>query len=205
MDYHKFPNKKFEIIYADPPWQYNDKMKGHTFSLDHEYKTQSNEWLENLPVQTISEKDACLFLWVTNPFLDLGINLMQKWGFKYKTVAFCWNKITTNGKYAHNSGRWTMGNVELCLLGIKGKPNKWREKKNVKQLVIAKRTKHSKKPHVVRERIIELLGNRTRIELFAREKHDGWEVWGDESLKSVRTRFAKARIMKGLLKTPTLF
>ena len=172
--------KKYQIIYADPPWSYNDKMAGHSFSLDHEYETQSKQWISQLPVKQMSEKDCCLFLWVTSPLLDEGIKVMHDWGFKYKTIAFCWSKYTTNGKLVSNLGRWTMGNVELCLLGVKGKPNSWRQDKSIKQLVQAERTKHSKKPDEVRSRIVTLLGDRPRIELFAREKTPCWDVWGNE-------------------------
>jgi len=174
------PDKKYEIIYADPPWSYKDKMAGHSFSLDHEYKTQSKQWIASLPVRDIAADTCCLFLWVTNPLLDEGIKVVADWGFKYKTVAFCWNKKTKHGKDVSNLGRWTMGNVELCLLGVKGKPNSWRLDKGIKQLVVAERTRHSAKPPEVRNRIVELLGDRTRIELFAREKTTGWDVWGDE-------------------------
>ena len=105
---------------------------------------------------------------------------MKAWGFKYTTVAFCWSKRTTNGKEVSNLGRWTMGNIELCLLGVKGRPNKLRLDKSVKQLVIAERTKHSKKPDEVRKRIVQLFGDLPRIELFAREKTEGWDIWGNE-------------------------
>jgi N6-adenosine-specific RNA methylase IME4 len=175
-----FPNKKYQIIYADPPWKYNDKMKGHSFSLDHEYKTQSKQWISSLPINTISEDNCCLFLWVTSPLLDEGIKVLEDWGFKYITVAFCWTKHSKNGKRIYNLGRWTMGSVELCLLGIKGKPNSWRISKNIKQLVDAERTKHSQKPDEVRDRIVQLLGDKNRIELFARQKYEGWDCWGDE-------------------------
>lgn len=180
MEQIPFPNKKYQIIYADPPWQYNDKMAGHSFSLDHEYETQSTQWISKLPVQEISEDMCCLFLWVTSPLLDEGIKVLSDWGFKYKTVAFCWSKETVNGKDVSNLGRWTMGNVELCLLGVKGSPNSWRIDKSIKQLVRAVRTKHSKKTDIVRENIVKLLGDRPRIELFARQKTDGWDVWGNE-------------------------
>lgn len=175
-----FPNKKYQIIYADPPWSYNDKMSGHSFSLDHEYETQSKQWISKLPVRDITEKDCCLFLWVTSPLLDEGIQVLQDWGFKYKTIAFVWSKYSKNGKEISNLGRWTMGNVELCILGVKGNPNKWRQDNSIKQLVKAERTKHSKKPDEVRKRIVQLLGDRPRIELFARERVDGWECWGNE-------------------------
>ncbi len=103
---------------------------------------------------------------------------MKSWGFKYVTVAFCWSKHTKNKIKVSNLGRWTMGNVEICLLGRKGKPK--RIVKNIKQLVEAERTNHSKKPSEVRRRIVDLMGDISRIELFAREKIEGWDSWGDE-------------------------
>lgn len=172
-------SSKYQIIYADPPWSYNDKMKGHSFSLDHEYQTQSREWISSLPVGGIAAKDCVLFLWAVSPQLPEALQVMQAWGFKYKTVAFCWSKITKNFKPVSNLGRWTMGNIELCLFGTKGKPT--RLVKNVKQMVVAIRTKHSKKPSEVRERIEILMGSHlNKIELFAREKTEGWDVWGNE-------------------------
>lgn len=107
-----------------------------------------------------------------------AFEVMKAWGFKYKTVAFVWSKRTKNGKEVANLGRWTMGNVEVCLLGVKGKPK--RAVKNIKQLVVAERTKHSKKPDEVRRRIVELMGDLPRLEMFAREKVEGWDVFGDE-------------------------
>ena len=173
-------DKKYNIIYADPPWSYNDKMRGHSFSLEHEYKTMPLEWIKSLPVAKLAEKDCILFLWAVSPQLPEAIEVMQAWGFTYKTVAFCWSKVTKNKKPVSNLGKWTMGNVELCLLGVRGKPNKFRVDKSVKQLVVAERTVHSKKPDEVRERITQAFGDLPRIELFARQHVDGWDCWGDE-------------------------
>jgi site-specific DNA-methyltransferase (adenine-specific) len=170
--------KKYQIIYADPPWSYNDKMSGHSFSLDHEYQTQNKNWIQALNIKDICEKDCILFLWVVSPMLNKGIETIKAWGFKYKTLAFCWSKHTKNGKKVKNLGRWTMGNVELCLLGVKGHPQ--RICKNIYQLVEAERTKHSAKPPEVRQRIVSLMGDLPRIELFARNKTEGWDVWGNE-------------------------
>ncbi len=180
--------KKYNIIYADPPWNYNDKMSGHSFSLDHEYITQDLEWIKELAVKNIANKDSVLFLWAVSPMLPEAIEVMEAWGFEYKTLAFVWSKTTTNGKWVSNIGRWTMGNVELCLLGTRGKPK--RKEKNIKQLVVAKRTVHSKKPDIIRKKITDLMGNLSRIELFARgdknrdmfnfNKFDGWDTWGNE-------------------------
>lgn len=173
-----FPNKRYSVIYADPPWSYNDKMIGHSFSLDHEYETQSLSWIKRLPVNEIADKDCVLFLWAVSPQLPEALEVIESWGFKYKTLAFCWNKKTATGKDVSNLGRWTMGNVELCLLATKGRPK--RVTRNVKQLVSAERTRHSKKPQEVRTRIVDLMGDVPRIELFARDYYEGWDVWGNE-------------------------
>ena len=171
--------KKYQIIYADPLWSYNDKMSGHSFSLDHEYQTQSKSWIGGLlRGGALQEKDSVLFLWAVSPLLPEALEVMKAWGFKYKTVAFVWSKRTSKGKEVANLGRWTMGNVEMCLLGVKGKPK--RVIRNIRQLVIAERKRHSEKPQEVRKRIVELMGDLPRIELFAREKTKGWDVWGNE-------------------------
>ena len=174
-------DKKYQIIYADPPWSYKDTQKsGGTafFGASVRYETMNNDDIGNLPIEEITDKDCVLFMWATSPLLPEAVETMKKWGFKYKTVAFCWNKQTKNGKWVKNMGRWTMGNIEICLLGVKGKPK--RVIKNIRQLVIAERKKHSQKPSVVAERIVELMGDLPRIELFAREKTEGWDVWGNE-------------------------
>lgn len=173
-----FPNRKFSVIYADPPWSYNDKMRGHGQGAEMHYPTQSLEWIKSLPVQEITAKDAVLFLWATSPLLPEAFELITAWEFKYKTVAFVWSKTTTTGKWAYNLGRWTMGNAELCLLATKGRPQ--RIEQNMKQLVVAERGRHSQKPDEVRQRIVTLMGDIPRVELFARERPVGWEVWGNE-------------------------
>lgn len=180
--------KKYQIIYADPPWGHDDKMETHSFSQLNHYKTMTTKEICDLPIKDITDKDCVLFLWVVSPMLIDGIQVMESWGFKYKTIAFVWSKIGSDGAWIHNLGRWTMGNIELCLLGVKGHPI--RITKNVKQLCVAIRTEHSKKPNEIRNRIVTLMGDLPRIELFARDngikdmfnynKLDGWDSWGNE-------------------------
>lgn len=172
---------KYQIIYADPPWSYSDTQKsGGTafFGVSVRYNTMNNSEIAKLPISDMADKDCCLFMWATSPLLPEALETIKSWGFKFKTVAFCWNKQSKNGKWISNMGRWTMGNVEICLLGVKGKPK--RVVKNIKQLVIAERKRHSEKPEEVRKRIVELMGDLPRIELFARQKTEGWDVWGNE-------------------------
>ena len=134
----ELPDKKYQIIYADPPWEYDNELKSGGkayFGAVVRYSVMSNEKLCQLKIGNITDKNAVLFMWVTSPKLNECWPIIDSWGFKYKTVAFCWNKITTGGKWVHNMGHWTMGNMELCLLATKGRPQ--RISKTIKQLTIA--------------------------------------------------------------------
>jgi len=176
---------KYKVIYADPPWPYNDKMSGHSFSLDHEYKTMTLNDILALGggVKEVSDKDCVLFLWATSPNLPMAFRTIEAWGFKYKTVAFIWSKRTKHGKEVANLGRWTMGNVEMVLLATRGSPK--RQAKNVRQFFIAERTRHSAKPHEVYEKIVRLMGEVPRLEMFARNEMTGWDAFGDEVKNSI--------------------
>ena len=180
--------KKYQIIYADPPWGHNDKMETHSFTQLNHYQTMTTDEICALPIKDITDKDCVLFLWGVSPMIPDALKVIDAWGFEYKTIAFVWSKIGSEGAWIHNLGRWTMGNVEFCLLGVKGHPK--RIVKNIKQLVVAIRTEHSKKPNEVRKRIVGLMGDLPRIELFARDngvkdmfnfnRLDGWDCWGNE-------------------------
>jgi N6-adenosine-specific RNA methylase IME4 len=177
----KLPSKKYSIIYADPPWSFrvwSDKGKGR--SAEKHYKTMTKKDIQDLPVKDICDKNCVLFLWVTFPCLEEGIELIRAWGFQYKTCAFTWAKKNKfcNGFFV-GMGYYTRSNSEICLLATRGKPLK-RISKSVRQLVVEKVRDHSRKPDSVRTRIVELFGDIPRIELFAREKIDGWDAWGDE-------------------------
>lgn len=173
----KFPDKKYSVIYADPPWRYSDR--GCNGNAEAHYPTMKMQDLKNLPVQEIADKDCILFLWTTYPMLKEAIELIDAWGFKYKTIGFQWVKQNKSGKgFFFGLGRWTRGNTEPCLIAVKGKPK--RICNSVSQLVVSPIGRHSTKPDEVRERIVRLMGDVPRIELFARERKDGWDVWGNE-------------------------
>lgn len=174
-----FPNKKYSIIYADPPWTYNDTLGGNAKMGAMPYETMKQEEINDLPISDISEKNCVLFLWATMPKLHEALETIKAWGFTYKTCAFCWVKQNPVSKSIFAGlGRWVQGNAELCLLATKGHPH--RISKSVKQIVIAPRGRHSQKPDEVRDRIVELMGDLPRIELFARETAPGWDSWGNE-------------------------
>ena len=132
-----------------------------------------------LPVADLAADDCILFMWTTFPKMYEAMDVMQAWGFRYRTVAFVWVKRTkTDNDWFMGCGYWTRSNAEICLLATKGKPHRF--SKAVHQLIISPVEEHSKKPAETRDRIVELAGDLPRIELFARQKAKGWDVWGNE-------------------------
>jgi len=172
-------SSKYQIIYADPPWPY-DNPKNHKPKLGgYTYATMSLQEIHQLNVQEIADDNCALFLWATMPKLPEAIETMRAWGFRYITCAFVWVKQNPRGVGIYSGlGHYTNGNAELCLLGKRGRIK--RIAKNIKQIVLAPRGRHSVKPHEVRERIVGLLGDLPRIELFARERVEGWDAYGNE-------------------------
>lgn len=191
-------SNKYDIIYADPPWNYNDKNCAGAAAA--QYATMKLDELAALPIPQIAAKNCVLFMWATYPKLEDAQALIKAWGFKYKSIAFQWvklNKAADKEKLLHalqNSdsleaalqkicffglGRWTRGNTEPCLIAIKGKPA--RVSPGVGQLIFAPLGRHSAKPPETRNKIIELTGGgMQRIELFARQHAPGFDCWGNE-------------------------
>lgn len=172
--------QKFNIIYADPPWQYRVNSKnGFKGCADKHYQTMNIEEIRSLPVKEITADDCILFLWVTFPFLIEGLSVLESWGFKYKTCGFNWVKRNKKSDgWFLGLGFWTRSNSEICLIATKGHPQ--RVSKSVSQICDARRMEHSKKPDEIRNRIVELCGDLPRIELFARKEYDGWVCLGNE-------------------------
>ena len=174
--------KKYNIIYADPPWSYKDKRDKHPRmcggAISH-YNTMSIEQIKSLPIKDLAADNCMLFLWVTFPNLQEGLGVIKAWGFTYKTLGFSWIKTNkNNGKPFFGIGYYTKSNCEVCLIGVKGKPIK--VSNSVSSVIISPRQEHSKKPDQIRDKIVELCGDVPRIELFARQKTEGWDVWGNE-------------------------
>ena len=171
--------KKYQIIYADPHWSYKTwTAKGGHKSASAHYQTMEKKDIQEMPIKEIADNDCTLFLWVTMPNLIEGIELIEKWGFTYKTCAFDWVKIYKSGKPVVGLGYWTRANAELCLLATKGKPI--RINNSVSQIVIEQPREHSRKPDCVRDRIVQLMGDLPRIELFCRHTEQGWDSMGNE-------------------------
>jgi len=173
----KLRDKKYEIIYADPAWNY-DRNVGEGIARE-QYSLSSLEEMKRIPIKHITEDNAVLFMWVTWPMLEQGLELMNSWGFKYKTCAFNWIKLNKDGKPFFGIGYYTKSNSEVCLLGIKGKGLTVLDN-TISQIIMTQKNIHSKKPSEVRKLIVQLFGDRKRIELFARDKVEGWDAYGDE-------------------------
>jgi site-specific DNA-methyltransferase (adenine-specific) len=193
-------NKKYQIILADPPWFFTSGLRSSKkINNKYQYYTpdktagigkykslMKDEDILNLPVKNITDKDCVLFLWTTDAHLPLALQVMEKWGMPYKTIGFVWNKKERSGKQVCYYGNWTMKGTELCLLEAKGNVNSLIKSHKVRQLIEAERGKHSEKPEIVRDKIVELMGDLPRIELFARKENklfdnfEGWDVWGNE-------------------------
>lgn len=173
-------NGKYKVVYADPPWQYGNYKKSKQGGVEQHYGTMSIEEIMDLPIEDIADDDCVLFMWTTFPFLEEAFKVIEAWGFKYKTNAFTW--VKTNKKQTDTLfwglGGWTRANAEVCLLATKGKPK--RQAADVHQVIMSPIEAHSKKPDEARDRIVQLMGNVPRVELFARQKPKGWHTWGNE-------------------------
>lgn len=169
-------DKKFDIIYADPAWDYGVGDR----SPSMHYKTIPMDEIKQIPVNKISSDNSILFIWVTFPYLKEGIEVMEEWGFRYITCGFNWVKRNKGGEgFFWGLGNWTRSNSELCLIGTKGTPT--RINNSVHQILDDPLTVHSAKPKRVRSLITQLVGELPRIELFSRnEDLDGWYNWGNK-------------------------
>ena len=186
--YPDLPDTQYDIIYADPPWDYGGKMQFDKSSkltyesneqknifissANFKYPTMKTKDLKRIPIVDIAKDNCLLFMWVTGPHLAQGIELGIAWGFEYKTIAFVWDKMV------HNPGQYTMSYCELCLVFKRGKIPTPRGSRNIKQLISIKRKKHSEKPIEVLQAINKMFPIQSKIELFSRKHQDGWDCWG---------------------------
>lgn len=180
-------DRKYDIIYADPPWEYKQTggTKNARGTAKSHYKTMTTDSICRMAptIQKIKTNTSICFMWATFPNIGAAIEVLESWGFTYKTAAFIWIKQNKKSDSLFwGMGAYTRANAEVLLIGIsKGTKAKTQViKNNVHQVVFHKVLKHSEKPNIFREKIIELLGYMSRIELFARENVEGWDCWGSE-------------------------
>ena len=170
-DFLPLPDKEYQVIYADPPWEYR------------QHGTTTEDGCK-LPVKKIGGGGAACFMWATFPNIAEAIKVLEAWGFVYKTAAFVWVKTyAKSGRPFWGMGAYTRANAEVCLLGVSPgfKARERIRSHRVHQVITAPFEGHSKKPDETRRRIVELLGDVPRLELFARDRAPGWDAWGNEA------------------------
>ena len=185
-----FPDKKYDIIYADPAWNIvpngdgyfgDGGVEGKAGTIKPDYPLMETHEIMALPVKNISADNSLLFMWFVPSMLDDAMRVGKAWGFTYSTFAFVWDKqIPIVATY-------TMRDCEFCLLFKRGKIPQPRGKRNIRQFLSCKRGAHSVKPLEIKHRITEMFPTQSKIELFARPLpmfkglDDGWSYWGNEA------------------------
>jgi N6-adenosine-specific RNA methylase IME4 len=174
---------QYGCVLADPPWSFKSWSgktgTPHRTANDH-YKTQPFDSLESLPVSQVCALDCAMFMWTVDSHVDQAIELARGWGFGFKTIAFIWAKTNANGTFRIGMGYWSRKQTETCLLFTRGKPK--RMDKGVRQLIVAPRREHSRKPDEQYERVERLVAG-PYLEMFARQSRPGWDSWGNETTK----------------------
>jgi len=181
-----FPDKKYDVIYTDPPWNYYGDPNKMAAAGKH-YNLMDQEELFKLPVQDIMHKNSAMFMWATGPRLDYAIDLIKKWGLNYRGVAYVWIKTTKQGMPFGAAGvrpTFTKPLTEFVLVASNIKTGRplTIHTESQRQTVFNPPTRHhSEKPEVVRQRIDELCGEVSKLEMFSRKKNiPGWDFWGNE-------------------------
>ena len=192
--------KKYSIIYADPPWTFKNKNTGGslTSGANAKYSTMSVDDISKLPINNLSSTDSILYMWWVASQPKEALKVVESWGFEIKTmVGFNWVKTTKNDKLHFGMGFYSRSGSEACLIAVKGKPK--RINASIRSVLITDENNddyftetiynkvgiHSKKPDIIRDRIVDMMGDLPRIELFARNVTDGWDVFGDEVSNSI--------------------
>jgi N6-adenosine-specific RNA methylase IME4 len=172
----------YSIIYADPPWKYRDSCNAGLRGACHKYSVMSIEELCLLRgfIDDVAARDCFLAMWWVPPMPVEALTVVSAWGFQLKTMkGFTWRKLTRGGLEHFGMGHWTRANSEDCLFAVRGHPKPVSH--SVRQIINAQVREHSRKPDEARDRLVQLLGDVPRIELFARQAMPGWDVWGNEA------------------------
>lgn len=179
--------EKYQIIYADPPWAFKNKNTGGNMKsgATNHYKTMNINDIKKLPIKDIAAENCVLFMWWVGSMPSDAIELVKEWGFEIKTMTgFVWVKKTKLDKMFFGMGFWTRQGAENCLIAIKGKPK--RINAGIRSVITEKIGKHSEKPEIFKSKIVDLIGDVKRIELFARKNTEGWDVFGNEVENSIK-------------------
>lgn len=170
---------RYKAILCDPPWRFNVRSeKGTGRGAIAHYPVMSLKDIKALPVQDWAADDCALFLWAIDPMLPQALEVIEAWGFTFKTVAFYWVKQNKDGSPFTGLGYWTRANAEQCLLATRGRPR--RLARNIKRVHLSLRREHSRKPDAIADEITRLVAG-PYLEMFAREARAGWEAMGNQT------------------------
>ena len=173
------PMKKFDVILADPPWQYTSKSVAPNREVTNHYSTMPTDDICNLPIEEKAAAHCALFLWATWPLLPDALQVINTWGFTYKTIAWVWVKSKQSGMgFFWGMGGYTRSNSEPCLLAFTKELSV--ASHSIQSLIYSPVRKHSQKPDDQYRKIEALYPDRNYLELFARRKRQGWSSWGNE-------------------------
>jgi len=177
--------KRYGLIYADPPWQWRDKASAGKRGAAHKYQVMSVSDICLLNVPAIAAEDCLLAMWWVGAQPAEALKVVRWWGFEFKTMnGLVWHKQTKNGRDAFGMGHLTRQDSECCLFATRGKFK--RASASVRSFIEAPAREHSRKPDDARERLAQLVGDVPKIELFARQRADGWDAWGNEVPSTIR-------------------
>lgn len=207
------PTERYGCVLADPPWMHTSIRAGHGNGLAaDQYACMSTDDICRLDpwVASVTEPRCVLFLWATSAMLPDALRVMAAWGFAYRTVAFTWVKLQPSplkgaalrqamdaGRaiipyhgspylLAFGNGRYTRAGAEFCLLGTRGEAAV--DSRGERQVIVAPRREHSRKPDEQYTRIEALYPTRRRLEMFARRRRTGWAAWGNEIRQQEATK-----------------
>ena len=174
------PHGGFDLIMADPPWSFdNFSAKGEAKNAKAQYDCTPLDWIKDLPVEALAADECLLWLWATNPMLPEAMQVLEKWGFTFKTAGH-WVKRTTHGKLAFGMGYILRCSGEPFLIGTRGQPKTTRSTRSV---IEGPLREHSRKPDEAFRAAEQLMPEAKRLELFSRQQRTGWKVWGNQTEK----------------------
>jgi len=177
---------KYNIIYADPPWEFKDKNSNGKRGACHKYPVMGVKDIMRLDVLSVAADDCLLAMWWVSPQPQEALDVVRAWGFTLKNMCgFTWHKLSPTGAKDHfGTGHYTRSNTENVLFAVRGKPK--RVCASVRGIITAPVGKHSAKPDEARDRLVQLMGDVPRVELFARTTAPGWDVWGNEVQSTIQ-------------------
>lgn len=181
--------KKYNVIYADPPWRFNSKKSGGNMisGAAQHYQVMKTADIARIPVGELCADDCLLVMWYVGAMPEDAITVCNAWGFRLMNMnGFVWNKLTKTGKPFFGMGYATRAGSESALIGVKGKLGNIIKDHGVRSVISAQAGKHSEKPDDFRKAIVQMCGDVPRLEMFARIQPDGWDVFGNQVDNSIK-------------------